>query len=92
MLAMLALLLGGCTRENPPPSSPFPNAVESGEVDPYGLPLVIVIKPPEVPKEIAGPLPPVKEESPKPSPPVPLRAPTKGWSGEGTMSAGRIGK
>jgi len=54
MLASLGLLLGGCTRESPSPSSPFPNAVESGEVDSFGLPLVIVIKPPEVPKEIEG--------------------------------------
>ena len=86
MLAILVLLLGGCARESPPPSSPFPNAVESHQTDDFGLPLVIVIKPPEVPKGIEGPLPPVKEESPKPSPPAPL--PKK----EGTTSTGRIGK
>ena len=61
MLAIPALLLGGCTREPSPPPR-FPNAVESGLVDDFGLPLVIVIDLPKVPKEIEGPSPPIKEE------------------------------
>jgi hypothetical protein len=81
MLAAATLLLGGCTRENPPPSTPFPNAMQSGQVDDFGLPLVIVINPPAVPKEIEGPLPPVKEEPPKPSPLAPLP------KGEGTKNS-----
>jgi hypothetical protein len=86
MLAILALWCGGCARESAPPSPPAPKPAASSRVDAFGLPLVIVIKPPEVPKEIEGPLPPVKEETPKPSPPAPLP------KGKGASSAGRIGK
>ncbi len=86
MLVTAALSLGGCSRESPPPSPPAPKPAESARIDDFGLPLVIVMKPPEVPKQIEGPLSPATDESPKPSPLAPLPA------GEGTMSPGRIGK
>jgi hypothetical protein len=94
MLATLSLLLGGCPHESPPPPPAVPPTAfgvvpppavppptaKTPLVDPFGLPLVIKINPPEVPKEIIGPFPSVKEPSDKPSPPTPLP------KGEGTHS------
>jgi hypothetical protein len=49
--------------EKPPGAKP----AESAKVDAFGLPLVIVIELPEVPKEIQGPSPPIPDEPTKPT-------------------------
>ena len=62
LLAGLILLLAGCTPQSAAVSP------QGGATDDFGLPLVIVIKAPEVPKELEGPSPPIEVGS-KATPP-----------------------
>ncbi len=58
-LGVVLVLLAGCASDSvPPPTASKP----SPKVDAFGLPLVIVIDVPEVPKEIQGPSPPIQQE------------------------------
>jgi hypothetical protein len=64
----VVVLLGGCSSK-PEPTTQLGNErvrVERGEggTDQFGLPLEIVLEPPEVPKDIRGPSPPIKETPP----------------------------
>jgi len=66
-----AVLLGGCPSQDEPTTKLGNENVRveptDSETDPFGLPLVIVLEPPEVPKEIEGPSPPI-QETPKTAP------------------------
>jgi hypothetical protein len=65
------VLLGGCPSHDEPTTKLGDETVRAesahGQTDEFGLPLVIVFAPPEVPKEIQGPSPPIKE-TPKAAP------------------------
>ena len=62
--AIAAVLLGGCSSQEEPTTKLGDENVRvepHGKTDAFGLPLVIVLEPPPVPKEIQGPSPPIKE-------------------------------
>jgi hypothetical protein len=73
----VVVLLGSCGRESPSPAKeplarpvdkPIKSPVEQAKkpapptVDQFGLPLIIIMETPEVPKEIRGPFRPIPEE------------------------------
>jgi hypothetical protein len=66
-----AVLLGGCPSQDEPTTKLGEERVRveaaHRDADEFGLPLVIVLEPPEAPKEIQGPSPPIKE-TPKAAP------------------------
>ena len=73
------VLLGGCSSHDEPTTKLGDERVRvesgNGQTDEFGLPLVIALDPPEVPKEIQGPSPPIKatpKAPPKKSSPGPF--------------------
>jgi hypothetical protein len=69
--AIAVVLLVGCQAKSEPPAEPAesqsifgkPSVAGPGMTDEFGLPLVIELKPPEVPKELLRPSRPIAEES-----------------------------
>jgi len=79
LAAVAVVLLGGCSSKDERTTNLGDERVRvesaHGETDAFGLPLVIVLDPPPVPKEIQGPSPPIKETpkaAPKKASPGPL--------------------
>jgi hypothetical protein len=68
---LVVVVLWGCSAAPEEPTTKLGSETvrveKDGKTDAFGLPLVIVIDTPPVPKEIQGPSPPIKE-SPKPTP------------------------
>jgi hypothetical protein len=65
LFVAIAVVLWGCCGCPEEPTTKLGSETvrvqPKGETDPFGLPIVIVIDPPPVPKEIEGPSPPIKE-------------------------------
>jgi hypothetical protein len=97
--AIVVVLLVGCQAKSEPPSEPAEKSSIFGEAsvagpgmtDEFGLPLVIVLNPPEVPKHLLRPSRPIAEEqkttpiappetTPKKTPKTTPKSPSPGGS------------
>jgi hypothetical protein len=65
LLAAIVVVLWGCSASPEEPTTKLGDEVVrvevDGKTDAFGLPIVIVLDPPPVPKEIEGPSSPIKE-------------------------------
>ena len=67
LFVAIAVVLWGCSGSPEEPTTKLGDETvrveKNGKTDAFGLPIVIDLKPPPVPKEIQGPSPPIKETS-----------------------------
>jgi hypothetical protein len=72
LFAAVLILLWGCSSAPDAPTTKLGSETvrvqPKGKTDPFGLPIVIVLDPPPVPKEIERPSPPIKESPAEPAP------------------------
>ena len=68
LLAVAAIVLWGCCSSQEEPTTKLGDesvrVERGGKTDAFGLPIVIDLSPPPVPKQIQGPSPPIKEPPP----------------------------